>query len=208
MRHSTLQDLERLTRHFNLVLRDTHALDVGGTPIVHLDHHESANPLGALHRQLDYLDAGYNESALGSAPRFTRDLLDRTTISDLIGRYDFVHCFDTLEHVSDPVTFACHLLVLLKPTSHLYLTTVFWWMYHPSPRDYYRFTPDALVHIFRQASVLERININIRWCGWGSDPRGVCILIQRHASAPACIESTELRFQSIHELAIDQLAKQ
>jgi hypothetical protein len=59
--------------------------------------------------------------------------------------------------VSDPFTFCRNLVRVAKPGGLIYLATVFSWEYHPSPQDYFRFSPEGLRQCFAGAGaeVLE-----------------------------------------------------
>lgn len=75
-----------------------------------------------------------------------------------------VTCLNVLEHVQNPFRVFAAFYQIMKPDSLLILETVFMFPYHPSPADYWRFTPDALRHLADQSgfAVLEcdwRMNI-------------------------------------------------
>ncbi len=60
-----------------------------------------------------------------------------------------------LEHMKDPVRVAEEMRRVLKPGGHLYLSTNFITPYHPSPKDYYRWTADGLRELFSAFEILE-----------------------------------------------------
>jgi SAM-dependent methyltransferase len=60
-----------------------------------------------------------------------------------------------LEHMKDPVLVANGILRVLKPGGVLYLSTNFITPYHPSPKDYYRWTADGLRALFKDFEMLE-----------------------------------------------------
>jgi SAM-dependent methyltransferase len=53
-------------------------------------------------------------------------------------------CLDTFEHIAQPFKAIDEIYRILKPGGLLILTTVLTWGYHPFPKDYWRFTVDAL----------------------------------------------------------------
>jgi 2-polyprenyl-3-methyl-5-hydroxy-6-metoxy-1,4-benzoquinol methylase len=60
--------------------------------------------------------------------------------------YDFVLCFEVLEHVSHPWLAVKQLFEILKPGGTLLLTTPFNFRFHGNNvyRDFWRFTPEGL----------------------------------------------------------------
>lgn len=56
---------------------------------------------------------------------------------------------------------------------------VFEWPYHPSPEDYFRFTPAGLRELFLSPLNHLREEIQILWCDWGTDGKGVSLLGRR-----------------------------
>jgi SAM-dependent methyltransferase len=160
------------------------AIDIGGTETVYLDDGFAPNPLLELSPGLELLDRGFNVDVVGTSADHVVDFLDPAVASRLEGRFDLVYCFDTLEHVSDPFRFAEHLVRILKPGGHLYLATVFQWAYHPSPEDYFRFSPIGLLEVFTGPVNVMRGQFDPLWLGWGTDPRGVVILGRRGDARP------------------------
>ncbi|QOX80336.1 methyltransferase type 11 [Trichlorobacter lovleyi] len=69
-------------------------------------------------------------------------------------------CLNVLEHVLNPFRVFAALYQIMQPDSLLIVETVFSFPYHPSPQDYWRFSPDCLQHLAEQArfQVLE--------CNW------------------------------------------
>ncbi len=134
----------------------------------------TGNPLLERIPQLQFLDYGFNEAALGTNADIKGDFLDPACVSCLNGKYDLALSFDTLEHVNDPFTFCRHLVEVTRPGGHIYLATVFAWEYHPSPRDYFRFSPDGLLACFAgtDAAVIE--------CDWHVPEVSVFAFLQRN----------------------------
>ncbi len=69
-------------------------------------------------------------------------------------------CLNVLEHVQNPFRVFAAFYQIMKQDSLLILETVFSFPYHPSPMDYWRYSPDCLKYLSEQAGfkVLE--------CGW------------------------------------------
>jgi SAM-dependent methyltransferase len=65
---------------------------------------------------------------------------------------DVVLSSQVLEHVPSPHDYLREAHRLLKPTGTLLLSTHGYWMYHPDPTDYWRWTRDGLV---RQIEVAD-----------------------------------------------------
>lgn len=79
-----------------------------------------------------------------------------------------VICLNVLEHVENPFRVFAALYQVLKSGGLLILETVFMFPYHPSPRDYWRFSPDALRYLATQAgfTILEcdwRMHVPAEW---------------------------------------------
>lgn len=66
-------------------------------------------------------------------------------------------CLNVLEHVQNPFRVFAALYQIMHPNSLLIVETVFSFPYHPSPQDYWRFTPECLRYLGEQAGfqVLE-----------------------------------------------------
>jgi SAM-dependent methyltransferase len=78
--------------------------------------------------------------------------------------FDAVICLEVLEHVADPFSAVRELKRVLKPNGFLLLTVPFLLQYHGkagssqahySYPDYWRFTHQALQHLFRDFSAIE-----------------------------------------------------
>jgi hypothetical protein len=129
---------------------DVPAIDVGGSKRVILDNRESPNPLFKLSPRLTVLDKGF-QSELGIDRKV--DFLDIDSIRLLSQKFQLVYCFDTLEHVDNPFLWCRHLRFITSTGGHIYLSTVFSFPYHPSPEDYWRFSPAALELLFDHAAI-------------------------------------------------------
>jgi hypothetical protein len=66
-------------------------------------------------------------------------------------------CLNVLEHVQNPFRVMAALWQIMKNNSLLVVETVFSFPYHPSPKDYWRFSPDCLAYLAENAGfrVLE-----------------------------------------------------
>lgn len=135
------------------------------------------NPLLQQVPRLQFFDRGFNTEALGAEVDTTGDFLREEDVRPFLDTFDIAFCFDTLEHVSDPFTFCRNLMRIVKPGGVVYLATVFAWEYHPSPQDYYRFSPEGLRECFVRAEseVLD--------CGWTQPEVSVYICLRRPDAA-------------------------
>src|SRR3954451_17106236 len=64
------------------------------------------------------------------------------------GSFDAVISVNVLQHVRKPWLAAPEIIRLLRPGGFTYHSTVFSWRFAPSPVDYWRYTPDALMSLF------------------------------------------------------------
>lgn len=69
-------------------------------------------------------------------------------------------CLNVIEHIRNPFRVFSALYQVMQQNSLLIIETVFSFPYHPSPLDYWRYTPDCLKYLSENAGfkVLE--------CGW------------------------------------------
>lgn len=179
MRSAALHDCLQVLQKYQIDPSRGLVIDVGGTETVYLDGVLAPNPLKALNPDTVFLDKGFNIEFLGTDAHEVIDFLDLKAISHLHQRFDLVFCFDTLEHVPNPFQFCEHLVYITRPGGHVYVSTVFEWSYHPSPEDYFRFSPAGLRECFE--SPLNKLSGEFRvlWCGWESDGKGVSLLGRR-----------------------------
>lgn len=175
MRASAVRDCLQVLQAFDVDPQKGAAIDVGGTAEVYLSDDGivgiEANPLTKLIPHLTLLDRGFNETELGTSSDEKVDFLVPESIEHLRNGFDIVFSFDTLEHVSNPFKFCEHLLRVAKPGGYVYVSTIFSWVYHPSPEDYFRFSPAGLEACFAEAA-----EGGVLWSGWESDERGVAVL--------------------------------
>jgi SAM-dependent methyltransferase len=79
------------------------------------------------------------------------------------GRYDLVICEQVLEHVENPVTAVRNLKALCAPDGMLLVSTPFLIRIHPTPQDFWRFTPEGL------KKLLECQGLRVEWVhSWGN----------------------------------------
>ena len=65
--------------------------------------------------------------------------------------YDVVFSKDVLEHVEDPFAATREMVRICKPEGLIVCITPFAWRFHESPKDYWRFTHQALELLFSKA---------------------------------------------------------
>lgn len=179
MRKSAINDCINILKLAGVNPWSGAAIDIGGTDIVNLDGNFTQNPLLQLNQGITFLDKGFNAQIIGAKADQLVDFLEIASIEHLKGRFDMVFSFDTIEHIPNPFLFCEHLLFITKPGGYIYLSTVFEWAYHPSPEDYYRFSPKGLCELFLNPINKRYQDFEGIWCGWGSDPRGVSLLGRR-----------------------------
>lgn len=189
MRMSSVEDCLKVLSYYGIDPSQGAAVDVGGTETVSLKSRRGVqtlarNPLLRCHPDLIFLDEGFNQERFGGRADEYLDFLDESRIAHLQNRFDLVFCFDTLEHIRDPFRFCAHLARIAKPAGYIYLATVFRYAYHPSPEDYFRFSPAGLRECFL-AGVGEEAKAEAVWCDWESDEDAVAILVRKGAPPPA-----------------------
>jgi hypothetical protein len=63
-------------------------------------------------------------------------------------RFHTVICCSVLEHVPNVFKMAANMTQLTAPGGVLFLSVPFTWRYHGYPKDYWRFTPEAIEYLF------------------------------------------------------------
>lgn len=93
-------------------------------------------------------------------------------------------CLNVIEHVQNPFRVFAAMYQIMKHDSLLVVETVFSFPYHPSPIDYWRYTPDCLRYLAEQAGFL------VLECDWR-----MTILADRgiRSTAPGSNEPQEVR---------------
>jgi SAM-dependent methyltransferase len=64
---------------------------------------------------------------------------------------DTVLMSQVFEHLEEPAAALAEALRILRPGGHLVLSTNFAWHLHEAPRDFYRYSPYGLRHLFERA---------------------------------------------------------
>jgi len=77
------------------------------------------------------------------------------------GAVDFVLSSQVLEHVEDPLSHLAELFRLLTPGGTIVLSTHGYWMYHPTPTEYTRWTGPGLRSLMERAGfhILETVGV-------------------------------------------------
>ena len=121
------------------------------------------------------LDHGFTGDLLNTDSDLRGDFLDDEFIGPLRDSFGVVLSFDTLEHVKDPFRFCRNLVAVASGGGLIYVQTVFSWPYHPSPQDYFRYSPEGLRVCFRDthATVLDS--------GWIVDGVSTFVLLQKNS---------------------------
>ena len=93
--------------------------------------------------------------------------IDEKTNPDIIGdlhripnnkeSFDTVIATEVLEHLQNPQQAINEIYRILKPRGICVLSTRFVQLYHPSPKDYYRFSEDSLKHLFKDFQKIKII---------------------------------------------------
>lgn len=69
--------------------------------------------------------------------------------------FDFIYSIDTFEHIKEPWKASKEIIRILKPNGLICIIAPFSWRYHCSPIDYWRFTPQCLMFLFKDLKCLE-----------------------------------------------------
>ncbi len=77
--------------------------------------------------------------------------------------FDAVLLFEVLEHIFHPHQAINEVHRVLKPGGLCLLSTRFIFQYHPSPKDYYRFTEDALQALFNPFHKVTILSHGNQW---------------------------------------------
>jgi SAM-dependent methyltransferase len=94
-------------------------------------------------------------------PKATKYLNNLNTTEEESSSYDIVLSSQVLEHVDSPDLYFNEISRVLKGKGLLFLSTHGTWMYHPSPKDFWRWTSDGLIKLLNDHgfSVLEILSI-------------------------------------------------
>jgi hypothetical protein len=192
MRRSAVSDCLGLLAHFGIDPAVGEAIDVGGTETVYLDDSFQPNPLRAISPHLTLLDRGFNVETVGTKTDHELDFLDPAVADRLAASFDLTYSFDTLEHVSEPFLFCEHLVRITRPSGYIFIATVFSWPYHPSPEDYFRYSPTGLRECFLGPRNPHAGEVEVLWCGWDDDQRGVELLARRVEPGTPAVSQLEV----------------
>ena len=109
-------------------------------------------------RPFDHIDPEYRILNPENGDPFIEDLpyLHRDSFGMAV-------CLNVLEHVQNPFRVFAALYQIMSGDSLLILSTVFAFPYHPSPMDYWRFSPEALKYLAQTAG------FDILECDWRLD---------------------------------------
>ena len=92
-------------------------------------------------------------------PDYLIDICDQRKMNELRRKYDFIASFSLLEHCYDPISASANLFDSLKPGGVLIGSAPFLFPRHSpddlSYQDFFRFTRDAYVILFPNASSIE-----------------------------------------------------
>jgi SAM-dependent methyltransferase len=113
---------------------------------------QTARYVGLQQRPFDHLSPEYLILNPEKGDPFIEDLPYRYR-----EQFGTVVCLNVLEHVQNPFRVMAALYQVVRAGGILILETVFSFPYHPSPNDYWRFSPECLRHIATTAgfTVLE-----------------------------------------------------
>jgi SAM-dependent methyltransferase len=189
MRLSAVNHALSMLGKYDINLSSIHAIDIGGTEKVYLETESlrrgarakvknyfksillpdayldrevivTQNPLIANVKKLKFFDQGFNAGEIDTQSDIEADFLDLANIHPIQDSFDLAFSFDTLEHVRQPFDFCNNLGKIVKPEGYVYLQTVFSWSYHPSPKDFFRFSPDGLIECFKDSG------LEVLECDW------------------------------------------
>lgn len=88
----------------------------------------------------------------GAEVDYVADLEDLSPIRMQCGRFDFVMCCSTLEHVARPWVAAKEVAQVVKPGGLIFVQTHQTFPLHGYPHDYWRFSTHALQVLFSEES--------------------------------------------------------
>ena len=113
---------------------------------------QEARYVSLQQRPFDHIAPGYSILNPDKGDPFIEDLPYQYA-----GAFGTLVCLNVLEHVQNPFRVMAALYQLLREGGLLVLETVFSFPYHPSPNDYWRFSPDCLRYLATTAgfSVVE-----------------------------------------------------
>lgn len=138
----------RFQRHMNLIRKHVLPIASAGRMLEVGPQHQQA---GKYFPSFDYWALDIRKTA------------DNVIVGDITNcpeheseQFDFIVSIDVFEHVNRPWKAAEEITRLLKPGGVVFTSTIFSWRYHPSPIDYYRYTPDALEFLFGELETVHK----------------------------------------------------
>ncbi len=113
---------------------------------------QMARYISLAQRPFDHIDPNYVVLNPENGDPFIEDL--PYTYQNTFGT---AVCLNVIEHVQNPFRVFAALYQIMKPDCLLIIETVFSFPYHPSPNDFWRYTPDCLRYLseFAGFRVLE-----------------------------------------------------
>lgn len=81
---------------------------------------------------------------IGNNPNADFHILENAVLPILNNSYDYVISIQVLEHIPVPQEYLHEAIRILKPGGKLFLTTHGVWPYHPTPKDFHRWTISGL----------------------------------------------------------------
>lgn len=127
----------------------------------HVRQHKSGGKfleIGAQHNQVARYFPDFEYMTLD-----LRKTADNVIVADICdcpqivsGSFAVVFSIDVFEHIRKPWLAAQEIERILEPGGVVFVSTVFSWRYHPSPVDFWRFSPDALESLFPSCETLAK----------------------------------------------------
>lgn len=119
-----------------------------GNGLLALDYGCGNMPYRPLFDQagVEYMGADYSDNEMASVVVSLSGDVERRDQS-----CDIVVSTQVLEHVQDPKRYLAECYRLLRPGGRLVLSTHGYWLYHPDPTDFWRWTKDGLRLITEEA---------------------------------------------------------
>jgi SAM-dependent methyltransferase len=69
--------------------------------------------------------------------------------------FDSVCAFHVIEHTAEPARVMAEAARVLRPNGTFLVAVPFMWGVHEAPRDFYRFTPYALIDLYRRVGLIQ-----------------------------------------------------
>ncbi|MBI4614010.1 MAG: class I SAM-dependent methyltransferase [Planctomycetes bacterium] len=111
--------------------------------------------VGCGRRPYEPFFAGLRYVGIDLSGRFCDVAAEAGRFPFLDSSFDIVLCSTVLEHVEEPAAVVGETRRVLRPGGLAAFATPFAWEYHARPRDYWRFSEDALRRLFSGFEILE-----------------------------------------------------